>query len=87
MYPSYFEAISQLHMQGNIQVRPLNKMNVVWRVLVSHPSLLFVLQYRSILREKSIMWENQYPDKAFWVRPPSRIDFMQEWLIQLLMIY
>lgn len=35
--------------------------------------------------EKSIMWDNQYPDED--VFSPSSIDFVQDYLIQLLIIY
>lgn len=48
---------------------------------------LFVLQHSSVLREKSIMGENQYSDKGILCPLPLRIDFMQECLNQLLMIY
>lgn len=36
-------------------------------------------------KEKSIIWSNQYLDKGMF--SPLGIDFMQECLIQLLIIY
>lgn len=36
-------------------------------------------------KEKSIIWSNQYPNKGMF--SPLGIDFMQECLIQLLIIY
>lgn len=56
----------------------LIKINPVWRGFFSRAILLFVLQHVSVLREKSIMWENQYFNKGILHPPPLRIDFMQE---------
>lgn len=59
-------------------VRP-NKISVVlgggllfYTPTHAHSPLLFVLRYRSVLRGKSIMWENRYSDKAFWVGLPFK---------------